>query len=258
MFRNLFLPRRDLFRLTLAVACICGSLGGTATPGRTEGSSTTGPERRLFIAPDENSEIAARIDGKTGYVPVAVVVGSDGATWYLVRSDAGATGWFKESNSDAAKKLESYFKPVSVAISFPNSRDASPPGDPSSRSRIGVPVEISGAKVIVAVTFNNSVTANLALDTGAEVTMVSRRIARNLGLASVGSTLMAGVGGTVMTQMARVESVKIADAAVANLTVAIHDFSRDPHYEGLLGLDFLKHFEMSLDSRKRQLFLTPR
>ena len=88
--------------------------------------------------------------------------------------------------------------------------------------------------------------------------MVSRRIARNLGLAALGSTLMAGVGGTVVTQLARVESVRIADAAVANLTVVIHDFSRDPHYEGLLGLDFLKHFEMSLDSRKRQLFLTAR
>src|SRR5205085_5291116 len=103
MFRNFPLTRRNLFRLTLAAVCVSGWLAGAATPARTEGSSASDPELRLFIAPDENSEIAARIDGKTGYVPVAGVVGSDGARWYLVRSDAGATGWFKESNSDAAK-----------------------------------------------------------------------------------------------------------------------------------------------------------
>ena len=69
---------------------------------------------------------------------------------------------------------------------------------------------------------------------------------------------MTGIGGSVMTPMARLQSIKVGDAEVLDLIVSIHDFSRDPRVEGLLGLDFLNQFEVSLDARKRQLFLIPR
>jgi hypothetical protein len=58
--------------------------------------------------------------------------------------------------------------------------------------------------------------------------------------------------------VARIESVKVGEAEVSNLVVAIHDFSQDPRFEGLLGLDFLRHFQVSLDPRKQLLTLIPR
>jgi Aspartyl protease len=250
------MPQRQTVRLRFVALCLCGCIG--VSNSWAEESAPTPNGLRLFIAPDDNSEIVTTIQADSAFVPIGDLVGGDGAKWFLVRSEAGATGWLKDSNGDVAKRVSNYFKPVPVTISLTDGTETSSSSSPSVRGRISVPVELSGAKVIVTVTFNHSVSANLALDTGAAMTMISRRIARNLGLSNMGSMVMTGIGGSVLTQMARIESVKVGDAAVGNLTVSIHDFSRDPHYEGLLGLDFLNHFEMSLDARKRQLFLTPR
>ena len=112
--------------------------------------------------------------------------------------------------------------------------------------------------MIVSVNFNNRIAANLLLDTGASRTMISSRIAKILRLQSLGSGTGYGIGGVVTVSTARVESVKLGKMEMQNLPVMIHDFSRDPSYEGLLGFDFLSHFHMSLDLQKAVLVLTPR
>jgi len=232
-----------------------------ASNGKSDAAETETPqvsEARLFVTADESSEIVATLSKQQAYVPLAEARGIDGAKWYLVRTDTGAVGWMKKSNEEEIKKLDSYFKPVPVDLLFPKPADV-----PSSRSgspsgRITVPVESNGSSVIVRVVFNGSVTANLFLDTGATRTMVSRRIARSLGVSTLGSAIMSGIGGRVVAPMARLQSIKVGEAEVSNLIVSIHDFSPDPRIEGLLGLDFLNQFEISLDARKRQLFLTPR
>jgi predicted aspartyl protease len=126
------------------------------------------------------------------------------------------------------------------------------------RGAVEVPIDARGSSVIVPVTFNGSVTANLALDTGASRTMISRRIANNLALYSFTSGRFAGIGGSVTASIARIQSVKIGEAEVADLVVGIHDFSSDPRVEGLLGFDFLRHFHVTLDARKQLLTLSPR
>jgi predicted aspartyl protease len=215
-------------------------------------------EAKLFVAADEASEVLATFKKQERYAPLAEILGSDGTKWYLIRIDTGVTGWMKESDKEAARKLDSYFKPVPIELSFPQPRDPPSSSASSPGNKIAVPVETNGSSVIVRVTFNGSLTANLALDTGATTTVVSRRIARSLRLASLGSRMMVGIGGSVVAPVARIESVKVGDAEVSNLQVSIHDFSPDSRVEGLLGLNFLNQFEISLDSRKRQLFLTPR
>jgi len=115
-----------------------------------------------------------------------------------------------------------------------------------------------GGHAIVPVTFNNSVTANLMVDTGAGRTMVSKRIATDLRLHSTGFGTGYGVGGRVTVSIARVESVKVGEVEIKNMPISIHDFSPDPRYEGLLGTDFLGRFQMALDSAKQVMVLTPR
>jgi len=117
---------------------------------------------------------------------------------------------------------------------------------------------MNGASVIVPVTFNGALTANLVLDTGATVTVVSRRIASNLALRTLGASKVGTVGGVITVPLARLGSLKVGEAEVHDLVVSIHDFSADPRIEGLLGLDFLKHFHVSLDARRRLLILGPR
>jgi len=255
-FHN-FLKKHIVAKIILLLA-FAGSVGGDAR-GRAAESTTTQPVLiKLFAAADESSEILAALGKEQQFVPLATGSGLDGAKWYLIKTDTGLVGWVKDSDQEEAKKLDSYFKPVPVELSFPKSKDriGSPAIAPGTK--IVVPIETNGSLVMVRVTFNNSVTANLALDTGATTTLVSRRIARDLGLSALGKVRGYGVGGSFVGQVARVETVRVGEAETSNLVVAIHDFSPDPRVEGLLGLDFLNRFEMSLDTRKRQLFLTPR
>jgi predicted aspartyl protease len=216
-------------------------------------------EIKLFLAADDSSEVLATLKNDERYVPLAEILGSDGNKWYLIKIESGAMGWTRESDKAVAQKLDSYFKPVPVELSFPQPRELpSSPSGASPGNRITVPVESNGSSVIVRVIFNGSLTANLYLDTGATYTTVSKRIARSLGLSAVGSARMASAAGVIMTPMTRLRSIKVGEAEASNLLVSIHDFSQDARVEGLLGLNFLNQFEFSVDARKRQLFLTPR
>ena len=69
---------------------------------------------------------------------------------------------------------------------------------------------------------------------------------------------MGTVGGIITVPLARLGSLKVGDAEIHDLVVSIHDFSTDPRIEGLLGLDYLKHFNVSLDARRKLLILGPR
>jgi predicted aspartyl protease len=224
-----------------------------------EGELSQWSEIKLFVAADESSEVVATFNKRERYVPLAEATGIDGAKWYLVKFETGATGWIKETDKEETKKLASLFKPVPLELSFPKPKEiSSASSDSASGNRIAVPVESNGSSVIVRVTFNGSLTANLALDTGATTTVISRRIARSLRLATLGSRTMFGIGGSVNAPVAHVDSVRVGEAEVSNLAVSILDFSSDPRIEGLLGLNFLNQFEFSLDARKRQLLLVRR
>jgi len=251
--------KKQIFTAAIAFLFVAGAKSFNARGDASPPVPSKTGEARLFVAADESSEVLATFNTDERYVPLAEILGSDGNKWYLIKLKSGATGWMKESDREVAQKLDSYFKPVPVDLSFPQPRDlpSSPLGS-SAGNKIAVPVENNGSSVIVRVTFNSSLTANLALDTGATTTVVSRRIARSLRLASLGSRMMVGIGGSVVAPVARIESVKVGDAEVSNLQVSIHDFSPDTRVEGLLGLNFLNQFEFSIDARKRQLFLTPR
>lgn len=172
------------------------------------------------------------------------------------KTKTGTIGWLSQNDSAAAKKLESLFKALPGETSLPISLHAAPsPAGASGRSTIIVPVEMNGSWIIVPVTFNGTVKASLQLDTGASSTLVSRRIANSLALNPVGARRAVTVSGTITLSVARVRSLNVGGAEIRDLVVAIHDFSPDPRVEGLLGLDFLKHFHVSLDTRRKLLIL---
>jgi predicted aspartyl protease len=118
-----------------------------------------------------------------------------------------------------------------------------------------MPVLVRGRHVVVPVTFNETVTGNLVLDTGASQTMISKRLANELRLYSSGGGTRVGIGGAVFVSTSSIESVRVGDAEVKNLRVSIHDSAFE---DGLLGIDFLGRFQMSLDMEKRVLTLAPR
>lgn len=216
-------------------------------------------EIRLFSAPDDSSLLIGSVARGEVVAPMAEAVGAGGTTWYLVRTKTGVVGWIRSSDREEAKKVEDFFKGLPKHSGFGSSMGL--PEAPSGslpRGTIVVPIQARGSAVIVAATLNRSLTAHLIVDTGATLTLVSRRVASELNLRTVTHGTFHGIGGAVRRPMAQLRSLKIGEAEVQNLVVAVHDFHPNPQIEGLLGLDFLRQFHVSLDSRKQQLVLSPR
>jgi len=95
------------------------------------------------------------------------------------------------------------------------------------------------------------------LDTGATNSVLSRRLAGLLSLRPLGTRTFQTVGGPISIGVSRLQSLKVSAAEVDDLTVAIHDFSADPRFEGLLGMDFLGQY-VALDAQRQALILSPR
>jgi hypothetical protein len=250
--------------LSLAVTVMC--LATLSIIGRPEAwaasSLQTSAEQtvvEVFTSPDESSLVVESVKDGQSLSPVAEITGAGGLKWFMVKTGTGNIGWIKAGENNTAKTIDGHFRSLPIENSV--IRPASPAESASNmppKSVSGIPVKVSGSKVIVSVNFNNRFAANLLLDTGASRTMISSRIAKMLQLQSLGSGRGYGIGGVVTVSTARVESVKVGKMERQNLLVMIHDFSPDPSYEGLLGFDFLSHFHLSLDLQKALLVLTPR
>jgi predicted aspartyl protease len=213
---------------------------------------------QIYVSADDNAlPIGTLAIGET-VTPIAETQGAGGIKWYLVKSRSGVVGWIKHGESEQSKKADHFFRslppePSGIAIPIPTASATA-----AAKNAVIVPVTLNGGSIIVPVTFNGTVSANLLLDTGASMTMISRRLASNLALPAIASGLISGIGGTINAQIARVDSIKVGDAEVGGMPVSIHDLSRFPRFEGLLGMDFLGRFHVSVDSSKQVLVLTPK
>jgi predicted aspartyl protease len=114
---------------------------------------------------------------------------------------------------------------------------------------------------VVTVKLNGEQDARLIVDTGASHSVVSHRLAIELGLYSdlaMGTVTMNTVGGSVQAPLARIKSIRLAEAEVRDSVVVIHDLPDSPGgVEGLLGLSALREFQVTLDPTKKVLSLQP-
>ncbi len=219
-------------------------------------------EVRVLAAPDEFSALVETVQAGESLSPIGETTGPGGLKWFMVKTRNGNVGWVKASDNAAVRKIDVHFRSLPNEVSVSGRGSAAEPASPSAKTAAAgsftIPLKMLGGHAIVPVTFNNSVTANLMVDTGAGRTVVSKRIATDLRLHSTGFGTGYGIGGRVTMGIARVESVKVGEVEIKNMSISIHDFSPDPRYEGLLGTDFLGRFQMSLDSAKQVMVLTPR
>lgn len=92
--------------------------------------------------------------------------------------------------------------------------------------------------------------ADLLLDTGAALTILSRSVAEAAGYDVAATTrnqkIVTG-NGVISVPVMSVEELRIQELVVSNLEVCIHDIPEVAHVEGLLGINFLKRFRTLLD-----------
>jgi hypothetical protein len=237
-------------------------LGGTARAASSQGAPGQNSAAQVFAEADEVSELIETVRDGAALSPVAEMTSGGGVKWFMVKTRNGNVGWIKAGDNLAAKKIDDHFRalPKESFVFAPSDADDSA-AKTSATEVITIPVKINGPKVSVPVTFvvgNSSVTGNLAVDTGASQTLISKRMAQELRMYASGSGERAGIGGVVTVNTGKVDSIRVGEAEAKNLQVSIHDFSKDPSVEGLLGYDFLGRYNMSVDSDKQVMVLTPR
>ncbi|MFQ5708841.1 MAG: retroviral-like aspartic protease family protein [bacterium] len=95
-----------------------------------------------------------------------------------------------------------------------------------------------------------STNTRLALDTGATVTMIGSNILEGLGYNLKASTKKVSIvtgSGFERVQELNVQKLQAIDQAVENLMVICHDLPEETGLDGLLGLNFLRHFDLAIN-----------
>lgn len=94
---------------------------------------------------------------------------------------------------------------------------------------------------------------NMALDTGATFTMIPWDVAERLGYDPAGSAervVIMTASSVEKAPLIVLERVKIFDRKVENIKAVVHDLPPKSRVDGLLGLSFLKHFDIDLHFKK--------
>lgn len=252
----------DWFQKSFALAAlvaVVASFGSNVHAASSPPKSASNVQVDIFITADETATRIETVSDGAALTPMAEVMGAGGVKWYMVKTPAGNVGWIRTGDNSAARQVDGHFRSLPKE-SMPIGPARSPEGGAktSAQGTITIPIQVRGRHIIVAVTFNDSVSGNLVLDTGAGQTMISKRIANDLRLYATEAATRIGVGGAVAVSTATLDAIRVGDADVKNMRVSIHDLPFNAFEEGLLGMDFLGRFQMSLDIEKRVLILVPR
>jgi predicted aspartyl protease len=123
-----------------------------------------------------------------------------------------------------------------------------------------VPIRVRRNQVFVTAVLNDKKSANLLLDTGATITMLSPEMAEKVGIAPEldAEKWTVSLLGDKQVEMpfVKLPEIRVGDATVKNLSVGVFTVDPDrPGINGILGEDFLSHYVVSIDHKSEQLKL---
>ena len=119
---------------------------------------------------------------------------------------------------------------------------------------------VNGHQIVLAVSVNHTGPYDLLLDSGAQVTMIDPSLAAELHLDTRASHGQGrGAGSLQSASFAQLDLVEAGSHAVARQKVLVYNpqnlHSADLHIRGILGEDFLGHFDMLIDNAHSLLCL---
>ncbi len=144
-------------------------------------------------------------------------------------------------------------------LSLPPSPPAPPELErsPSPKGLTKIPF-IQGLPVHVSAKINGAGPITLILDTGSDRTLVAPAALQRLGIATENGPrgILKGVTGTSYVDAVWVNSVEVGEARVGPLLIVVYDGDLKTA-DGLLGRDFLAHFNVTIDSKEGVVTLAP-
>jgi len=115
-------------------------------------------------------------------------------------------------------------------------------------------------RMIVPVYLNDSGPYQFLLDTGAAATVLEQKIGRELGLKPVAKVRLGTFIGEVAAPLAPVKRMTLGAESVENTWIICAELQRIYSFKyrihGVLGQDFLSHFNVLIDYRSRKVWLS--
>ncbi len=151
------------------------------------------------------------------------------------------------SSKDPTERVEDFFK---VANKRLDEMD-------EDFSRNVVPYNRFGSSIVVEVLINDSTKANLVLDTGATLVVISKKVFNDLNIADSKKGEKVDVklaDGRITKAIPLIlDKLKIGKVEAVNVQAAVIEDSLPTEEDGLLGMSFLKNFIVRLDSNNKIL-----
>lgn len=127
---------------------------------------------------------------------------------------------------------------------------------PTSQS---LPLQGHGSQFLVQATLDGGQKVTLLIDTGAAMTVIDRSLLRSMGYALDGQDeYFLTANGVVAAPVVTVQRLALGDAAIDQLAVGALALDLPGNVQGLLGMNFLRHFDFRIDQAKKQLHLDQR
>jgi hypothetical protein len=147
------------------------------------------------------------------------------------------------------------FLNVGILLSF-----AAIPGSAESRHPVTVSVRpCKGGRSVVAVKLNGAGPYDFMVDTGATVTVIDTALFDELGLHTEGSTQIVSAAGATSQFVSQIKEITLDSLSVRNImVVSMQSPFKGSDYRGvrgILGENFLRHFDILLDNQHRTMIL---
>ena len=124
----------------------------------------------------------------------------------------------------------------------------------------GIPLVRQGEHFVVTAIFNTQLSTKLLIDTGASLTVISTTYFEQYfnpkNTTFLGNSRMNTAGGIVEAPVYRIESLDIGGYTVTSLELVVMPFDDIEGVDGLLGMNYLKHFQFTIDQQNARLALS--
>ncbi len=127
---------------------------------------------------------------------------------------------------------------------------------PKKLKRYIVPYAGVARRIIIQVTFNNSITVPMLLDTGAPGMHISIRLAEKLGILDNDQGKLwirtGGIGGSAPAILTVIETIQVGEIEDRFIPTVISK-SMFTGFEGLIGMDFMGNYSLKVDTMNRRV-----
>lgn len=119
--------------------------------------------------------------------------------------------------------------------------------------------QVSGALIVVSLTVNGAGPFDFLVDTGAQITTVDDQLASQLNLPADGTTGVSGVATYGRKPVSQIGRIEVAGQQSDDVLTIIDNLAQlqaaDRNIRGILGENFLAHFDLLIDNERRMLCL---